>query len=71
MSSLSFPKIETKNLNSHPGILISSHWELRHQLHSAYLSIRSGHEKEAAIYELSKAPLKTFVKLAEDFNIFI
>ena len=44
---------------------------LHHQLHIASLNIRSGNEIKAAIRGLSKVPLKTFVKLAEDFNIFI
>ena len=41
------------------------------QLHISYLNIRSGHEIEAAIRGLSQVPLKTFVKLAKNFNIFI
>ena len=45
--------------------------ELHHHLHVSYLNIRSGNEIEAATRELSQAPLKTFVKLAEDSNIFI
>ena len=67
MNSLSFRKIEIKNLNSDPRILISLYWKLYHQLHIGYLNIRSDHETEAAIHALHRLLLKTFAKLAEDF----
>ena len=53
MISSGFRKIETKNLNSDPGILIflvlGTTLPLVSQLRTGYLNIRSGHEIEAAI----------------------
>ena len=49
----------------------SLYWGLHHQLDISYLNIRSDHEIEAATLELLYAPVKTVVKLAEDFDIFI
>ena len=69
--SLGFRKIETKNLNSNPRILIFFVLGTNHQLHISYLNIRSYHDIEAAIRGYSYVPLKTFVKLAQDINIFI
>ena len=48
MISLSFRKIETKNLNSDPRILIFLVLGTNHQLHISYLNIRSDHDIEAA-----------------------
>ena len=53
MISLSFRKIETKNLNSDPLFQFSSYWELHHQLHISYLSTRSDCEIQAASRRLS------------------
>ena len=71
MSSLSFQKIDTKNVNSNPRILIFLVLGTNHQLHISYLNIRSDHDIEAATRGNSYVPLKTFVKLAQDINIFI
>ena len=55
MISLSFQKIETKNLNRNPSFSISLVLEiLHHQLHIIYLNIRSDHEIEAALVDFSK-----------------
>ena len=47
--SLSFQKIETKNLNSDPRISIFLVLGTNQQLHISYLNIRSDHDIEAAI----------------------
>ena len=46
--SLSFQKIETKNLNSDPCILIFLVLGTNHQLHISYLNIKSDPDIEAA-----------------------
>ena len=69
--SLSFRKIETKNLNSDSRILIFLLLGTNYQLQISYLNIRSDHDREGATREYSQVPLKTFVKLAQDINIFI
>ena len=73
MISLSFRKIETKNLNSDPHILIFLVLGTNHKLHNSYLNIRSDYDYdiEAATNEYSQVPLKTFVMLAQDINIFV
>ena len=48
MIFLSFPKIETNNLNSNPRILILLVLGTNHQLHISYLNIRSDNDIEAA-----------------------
>ena len=50
MFSLSFRKIETKNLNSDPHILILVVLGITSLLHISYLNIRSDHEIEAVTF---------------------
>ena len=53
MISSSFRKIETKDLNSDPRILIFLVLGTNHQLHISYLNIRSDHDIEAATHGYS------------------
>ena len=69
--SLTFRKIETKNLNPDSRILIFLLLGTNYQLQISYLNIRSDHDREGATREYSHVPLKTFVKLPQDINIFI
>ena len=46
--SISFWKIETKNLNSDPRILVLLVLRTNHQLHISYLNIRNDYDIEAA-----------------------
>ena len=54
MIPLSFRKIETRNLNSDPPILIFLVLGTKHQLHISNLNIRSDHDIEADLFLYEK-----------------